>query len=174
MEVNVQSVASTMSSTLSEGYVPGCIGRIAQLHASYYAATHGFGVEFEAKVASELNQFCLSYTPGRDGIWLVRAPEIEGSVVLDGSHVASEGRAHLRWFITSDALRGQGMGRQLLEQALAFADAQGYPLVYLWTFEGLGAARHLYESVGFQLVHQSPGKQWGTVVNEQRFERRRP
>ena len=37
-----------MRPSISEGYVPGCIGRIAQLHAAYYAQTSGFGVEFEA------------------------------------------------------------------------------------------------------------------------------
>jgi len=39
----------------------------------------------------------------------------------------------------------------------------------LWTFEGLHAARHLYEKSGFQLVEQYRGTQWGTEVNEQQF-----
>lgn len=161
-----------MPVTISEGYRPGCIGRIAALHAAYYAGASGFGVEFEAKVATELSDFCLRYEPGRDALLLARDPEIQGSVILDGSNVADEG-AHLRWFITSDALRGQGVGRQLLERALAFADSRSYRMVYLWTFEGLGAARHLYESHGFRLVHQRPGRTWGRLVNEQRFERSR-
>jgi hypothetical protein len=42
------------------------------------------------------------------------------------------------------------------------------------TFEGLDAARHLYEAAGFRLLAQAPGAQWGRVVNEQRFERTRP
>lgn len=159
-----------MSITVSEGYVPGCIGRIAQLHAEYYAATHGFGVAFEAKVARELAEFCLAYTPGRDAIWLARDGGIQGSVIIDGSHAATDG-AHLRWFIASDRVRGTGAGRLLLARALEFADACGYASVYLWTFSGLHAARHLYESHGFRLVHESPGAQWGTVVREQRFVR---
>lgn len=159
-----------MSVTISEGYEPGCIGRIATLHASYYAMSHGFGMEFEAKVATELSQLCINYVAGRDGLWLARAAEIEGSIVIDGSHANDRG-AHLRWFITSDALRGRGAGRALLEQALAFSDARGYRKVYLWTFAGLGAARHLYESLGFKLVQQHEGKTWGVLVNEQRFER---
>jgi hypothetical protein len=52
---------------LHHGYLPGCIGRITQLHASYYARTVGFGVPFEAKVATELAQFCLHYTPDAMG-----------------------------------------------------------------------------------------------------------
>jgi hypothetical protein len=42
--------------------------------------------------------------------------------------------------------------------------------VYLWTFEGLPVARHLYEKFGFKLVEQFDGMQWGTKVIEQKFE----
>jgi GNAT superfamily N-acetyltransferase len=159
-----------MTITITEGYQPGTVGRITQLQASYYAATHNFGAEFEAKVARELAEFTLSFKAGRDGLWLACSPEIEGSVAIDGSHVERDG-AHLRWFITSDKLRGQGVGKQLLSRAMAFVDARGYQSTYLWTFAGLDAARHLYESQGFRLVHESPGAQWGTEVREQRFER---
>jgi GNAT superfamily N-acetyltransferase len=159
-----------MSLAVVEGYTPGCIGRIAQLHAQYYSATSSFGVAFEAKVARELADFCVAYVPGRDGLWLAHDAQVEGSVAIDGSHSATEG-AHLRWFITSEALRGQGVGRQLLRAALQFCDGRGYQRVHLWTFAGLDAARHLYESEGFKLVHQSLGAQWGTPVQEQRFVR---
>ena len=157
-----------MQTTISEGYVPGCIGRITQIHAAYYAQHSAFGVEFEAKVARELAAFCLAFVPGRDGIWLAQQGGVEGSIVIDGSRASEEG-AHLRWFITSDLLRGQGVGRQLLRRALDFSDQQGYRRVHLWTFAGLEAARHLYESHGFRLHHQSPGSQWGKLVQEQQF-----
>ena len=159
-----------MPATVVEGYVPGCIGRVAQLHALYYSVTWSFGVAFEAKVAKELADFCLAYDPGRDGLWLAKDAQVEGSIAIDGSHAATAG-AHLRWFITSDAVRGQGIGRQLLRAAVRFCDDRGYRSVSLWTFAGLDAARHLYESEGFRLVHQSLGDQWGTQVQEQRFVR---
>jgi hypothetical protein len=50
-----------------------------------------------------------------------------------------------------------------------FCRRKGYPEVYLWTFEGLGAARHLYEKHGFVLVEEQPGDGWGMTVKEQRF-----
>ncbi len=157
--------------TIHEGHVPGCIGRITQLHADHYASSNGFGLAFEAKVARELADFCLGYKPGRDGIWLAQYNgSIEGSIVIDGSNAGTAG-AHLRWFITSDAIRGCGVGKQLLERAIEFAQSRDYKTIYLWTFSGLEAARHLYESCGFQLTQESPGSQWGTLVNEQRFER---
>jgi GNAT superfamily N-acetyltransferase len=154
------------------GYRPGCIGRIATLHADYYTHASGFGVKFEAKVARELAAFCVDYQPERDGLWLALADgRVEGSIVIDGSHAPADG-AHLRWFIASDALRGRGAGRALLEAALAFADTR-YERVYLWTFAGLAAARHLYEAHGFVLAEQQPGAQWGKLVEEQRFVRAR-
>ena len=61
----------------------------------------------------------------------------------------------------------------LLEEATSFVDAAGFERTRLWTFKGLDAARHLYEKHGFELVHENPGKQWGTEVIEQEFERKR-
>ncbi|MCO5107394.1 MAG: GNAT family N-acetyltransferase [Burkholderiaceae bacterium] len=159
-----------MSTTIREGYVPGCIGRIAELHASYYHRAAGFGLAFESKVARELADFCERYVAGRDGLWLALADgRIEGSIAIDGSHAARDG-AHLRWFIVSDAVRGRGVGGRLLDAAMAFCRARGYERVHLWTFEGLDAARYLYEKAGFGLAQQQRGRQWGTEVNEQRFE----
>jgi hypothetical protein len=84
-----------MHITVREGYVPGCIGRVAQLHADYYCAANGFGVSFEAKVARELADFCQNYKPGRDGIWLAQCNgKIEGSVAIDGTN-AGEHRCPL-------------------------------------------------------------------------------
>jgi GNAT superfamily N-acetyltransferase len=160
-----------MTVPLVEGYVPGCIGRIAELHAGYYGREHGFGVAFEAKVARELAEFCVHYRQGRDGLWLAMdGDRVQGSVAIDGSQAATRG-AHLRWFITSDAVRGKGAGSALLRAALSFADSRGYKRIHLWTFAGLDAARHLYEKHGFTLVQESPGQQWGKVVDEQCFVR---
>ncbi len=151
------------------GYLPGCIGRIAELHAIYYARAAGFGASFEAKVASELSEFCLRYVDGRDGLWLANENGvIQGSIVIDGSHYA-DGGAHLRWFITSDEFRGRGLGARLLDAALSFCRALSYRKVYLWTFDGLDAARHLYEKQGFRLVRTQRGSRWGREVDEQLF-----
>jgi GNAT superfamily N-acetyltransferase len=70
----------------------------------------------------------------------------------------------------SDDLRGKGVGNRLIETAMRFCRNLGYRKIYLWTFEGLNTARHLYEKNGFELVEDHSGTQWGTQVNEQRFE----
>ena len=160
-----------MTFELHQGYLPTAIGRVVEMHARYYSALVGFGLPFEAKVARELAEFCERYDAGRDGLWLLlQDGRIEGAIAIDGSKAAEQG-AHLRWFITSDTVRGTGAGTALLSAAMAFCQAQGYQRTYLWTFDGLPAARHLYEKFGFGLVYQQPGSQWGREVTEQRFER---
>lgn len=160
-----------MTLPLHKGYIPGSIGRIVELHARYYRELVGFGLPFETKVARELCDFCERYDDARDGLWLaLRDGQVEGSIAVDGSHPADG--AHLRWFIASDSTRGTGLGTALLTAALQFCQSRHYDRVYLWTFEGLDAARHLYEKFGFRLVLQQRGTQWGAEVNEQRFELR--
>lgn len=72
-----------------------------------------------------------------------------------------------------DSLRGTGIGRKLMSQAMRFVDER-FDETYLNTFKGLDAARHLYESFGFQLTQEEAGTQWGSTVIEQQFRRRKP
>jgi GNAT superfamily N-acetyltransferase len=154
-----------------QGYTPGCIGQVVSLHAQYYAQHAGFGVEFEAKVASELAAFMAQYQPTQDlALFVIQDGKVQASVVIDGSQHAAKG-AHLRWFIVSDALRGQGVGAQLLSTAMQFVDTHAYASTYLWTFAGLDAARALYLRHGFSLVFEETGQQWGKAVSEQRYVR---
>ena len=155
---------------IRRGYVPGAIGRVVEMHGTYYHAHWGFRVFFEVKVAGGLAEFMNRYDDQRDGLWTIAVGgRVEGSIAIDGAHATQEG-AHLRWFILSDALRGQGVGKRLVDAAIDFCRNKKYPRVYLWTFEGLHAARHLYEQAGFVLAEQHRGAQWGTEVEEQRFE----
>lgn len=155
-----------------EGYQPGCIGDVASLHARFYAKHWGFGVFFEHKVATELATFAQSLPNSDCALWLyVENGRFLASVAIDGDATTRVG--HLRWFIVDDSLRGSGIGRRLIERAMAFVDAR-FDETYLWTFKGLDAAQHLYESVGFRLAEEAQGQQWGTPVIEQRFTRARP
>lgn len=162
-----------MESTLIHfGYLPGCIGRITALHADCYHKLAGFGLPFEAKVARELAAFCERFEAGRDGLWLALGPDgaVNGSIAIDGLHARGADGAHLRWFIVSEAVRGTGAGHALMAAAMGFCRDRAYARAHLWTFDGLHAARHLYEKSGFRLALQRRGTQWGKEVDEQRFE----
>ncbi len=153
-----------------KGYVPGSIGRVAELNGAYYHYNWGFGLFFEAKVATDLSAFLLRYDEARDGFWTATFNgRIEGHISIDGLH-ADDAGAHLRYFIVSEAVRGKGIGNNLINTAMNFCREIGHKKVYLWTFEGLHAARHLYEKAGFRLTEQLTGARWGTEVCEQRFE----
>jgi len=152
-------------------YQPGAIGRIVQMHADFYSRSAGLGSFFESKVAAGLAEFIARAPHARNGLWLaLQNRRIVGSIAIDGQDLG-ENRAHLRWFIVDDGLRGGGAGRRLLEAALAFCDAQGFDAVHLWTFQGLDAARRLYEAYDFTLLEQWLGSQWGKELIEQRFVR---
>jgi DNA-binding MarR family transcriptional regulator/GNAT superfamily N-acetyltransferase len=153
-----------------EGYQPGCVGDIASLHARFYSAHWGFGAFFEKKVATELGGFADALPAPGKALWLyTENGRSLASLAIDGDDEA--GVAHLRWFIVDDSLRGSGVGRQLMSHAMRFVDER-FSETYLWTFKGLDAARHLYESSGFRLTDEFEGAQWGTQVIEQRFSRR--
>ncbi|MFM0289067.1 bifunctional helix-turn-helix transcriptional regulator/GNAT family N-acetyltransferase [Paraburkholderia megapolitana] len=162
-------VAAT-AARIVEGYQPGCIGDIASLHARFYSEHWGFGAFFEQKVATGLAEFVDTLPADGKVLWLyVENGRSLASLAIDGND--ETGVAHLRWFIVDDSLRGSGVGRQLMARAMKFVDGR-FSETYLWTFKGLDAARHLYESFGFQLTEESEGTQWGTTVVEQRFSRR--
>ena len=152
------------------GYVPGSIGRVAEMHANYYSKNWGFDLFFEAKVASELAEFLGRLGEGRDGFWTALSKNrVVGSIAIDGSMAEING-AHLRWFVVDGEWRGYGLGNLLLKKALDFSSQAGHKRIYLWTFSGLDPARHLYEKFGFRLVEEHVGVQWGKEVNEQKFQ----
>lgn len=156
------------------GYQVGLIARITQMHAGFYAREAGFGQRFESGVAGGLSEFCNRLEQDCNEVWTaVQGGNIVGSVAIDGEDLGRN-KAHLRWFIVDDGVRGGGIGRKLLAAALAFVDRQGFAETHLWTFSGLAAARRLYEAHGFMCVEEQLGSQWGRQVLEQRFVRRRP
>jgi GNAT superfamily N-acetyltransferase len=142
----------------------------AALQARYYAREHDFGIYFEAGRLADIADFLSRYDAGRDGAWIaVDRGEVLGSIVIDGGADDDPACAQLRWFIMADALRGRGMGRRMMETALAFARTR-YTRVKLGTFVGLDAARHLYESFGFRKIYEQPATTWGPEVREQHWE----
>lgn len=165
---------STDAIEVCQGYRPGVIASVAGLHASYYSENYRFGAIFERKVATEMSAFMGRIeNPANTTFSAFLGNVLLGSVSLDGEDLEA-GVSHLRWFIVNPDAQGMGIGNLLLKKATSYVDAAGFERTRLWTFKGLDAARHLYEKHGFALVHEIPGRQWGTEVIEQEFERKRP
>jgi len=152
------------------GYRPGVIGKITELHATYYHENWGFDTSFEIQVASELAAFIREFKPGRDGFWVASVNgQFAGSVAIDGLSSGPHG-ARLRWLIVNPGFQGSGLGRRLVQEAISFCKRAGHKLIYLWTFRGLDAARALYEENGFGLREEHEVDQWGKRITEQKFE----
>ena len=153
------------------GYRPGIIGRCLELQALYYAGHAGFGRTFEAGRANDIADFFHRGPPNRSEFWSAH----KGEVVVGTIAVDSEGLeanvAQVRWFVVEDSTRGAGLGRTLLRAALEFCDRSGFAETHLWTFDGLAAARHLYEQAGFVLIAENETAEWGPVVLKQQFVR---
>ena len=161
---------------LAEGYRPGTIGRIAEMHAVYYAREWGLGAFLEAKIARDCAAFIDRYDPDTDLLLLALSGEaIAGSIIVDLNDPASkevEGGdrgAHIRWFIVDDAIRGTGMGRKMMRRAVHHIDSFADGKAWLTTFAGLDAARRLYENFGFQLARERQDRTWGDPVHEQLY-----
>lgn len=151
-----------------QGYSPGTVGRITEAHAVYYHKHWGFDVSFEAQVAAELSAFLIDFKAERDGLWVATVDEVfAGAIAIAGT---GSYKARLRWYIVVPPYQGCGIGKALIEKAVAFSRENGYRRVYLWTFEGLDQARKLYERSGFTLSQEKVAPQWGQLIKEQRFD----
>jgi ribosomal protein S18 acetylase RimI-like enzyme len=66
------------------------------------------------------------------------------------SEELSEGEAGIRMLAVDPALHGRGVGRALTEACIERARAAGRRRIILHTGDWMAAAKHLYESIGFQ------------------------
>ncbi|MFL5386539.1 MAG: GNAT family N-acetyltransferase [Longimicrobiaceae bacterium] len=146
---------------------PGDLGSIIRLHGSVYGVEYGWDHTFEAMVAEGLARFVLA-DEGARRLWVAeRDGVVAGCIAIVGQ---PDGTAQLRWFLVDPAHRGAGIGRTLLDKALAFCRAGGSRSVFLWTVKGLDAAAHLYRSAGFAVTQEETRVRWGAAVTEQRYD----
>jgi GNAT superfamily N-acetyltransferase len=153
--------------TLRSDLKPGDIGSIVQFHGVVYAREYGFDHTFEAYVAGPLADFARAAS-ARQRLWIA---ERDGRIVGCIAIVATSPQvAQLRWFLVDPSARGIGLGKRLLNEAVAFCKECGYESVLLWTVSALTAAAYLYRSAGFRKVEEKPGRQWGVDVIEEKYE----
>lgn len=155
--------------TLRTDLRSGDVGYVIYLHGLIHGRECGFDPTFEAYVAAPLAEFVMHPSP-RQRLWVA---EREGRIVGCIAIVEASARtAQLRWFLVDPAARGAGLGRRLLDEALAFCKECGYAHVILWTVSTLAVAAHLYRSVGFVKTEEKPGRMWGVDVVEEKYELR--
>jgi len=137
------------------------------MHGIFHALEQGWDHTFEVYVAVPLAEFAQSKS-SREKIWiLVEGDRIAGSVAIVKR---TEEEAQLRWLLLEPEIRGRGIGRWLVEEALDFSRISGYESIFLWTVETLYIAANLYRSVGFVQRERLTHEIWGSTVTEVKYE----
>jgi GNAT superfamily N-acetyltransferase len=141
---------------------------MSSLHGREYAAEYDLDFTFEAYVGGSIARFALVLAddPHAGRIWMaVDEDELLGCI---GVTRTNDAEGWLRWFVVARHVRGQGLGRKLLSEALAYA-RERFELLKLETFSELAAAGHLYRSSGFVVTDAEPRSQWGRQIELQHY-----
>ena len=138
------------------------IAKIVERHRIIYQEEYGYNSEF--------GDYVENFVKGDiDCIWIA---ESEGAFAGCISVVRVDDRtAQLRKFLVEPKMRGQGIGRKLIQRLIEYCKEKKYEKIFLWTVDELVAARKLYEEFGFVLTEEKPEKMlWGRNLIEQRWD----
>lgn len=102
-------------------------------------------------IAEAQIEFFRRFDPARDRVWVAMENNVpRGALTIDGPR-PENGRegARLRFFILDESLRGLGLGRRMMDEAMQYCREKEYRYVFLTTLPGLDAAMALYIYYGF-------------------------
>ncbi len=133
----------------------GDLGGLLHLHSRLLVTELGADPTLEAELALELGRFLQASQP-RERLWLAeKEGQVRGSL---GLVQVAEAQAALKWWGLHLDERGKGLGRQLLEAALQFAQQSGFQTVQAELPPAATTAARLLQHQGFKEVPvTSPG-----------------
>lgn len=161
-EKNIQKSDLIIRSELK----PGDAGYLIHLHGWIYKMEYDYSEIFEAYVAQSFYDYITHYDASREKVWIV---EHKGNIAGCIGIAAHGDKAQLRWFLLHPDYRGIGLGRQLLDSAIAFAKEKKYKQIYLDTTTDLKDAIRMYTRSGFQKAEEKANDAWRPGVMELRM-----
>lgn len=139
----------------------GEIGWMIHRQGLLYNQQYGWNGEFEALIGRIYSEYEAAPAAPPRNLWVAEwNGEVAGSIFC----MPSEGlpdSAQLRLLYVEPVARGQGIGKLLVEQCVAFARQSGYARMRLWTHSIQEAARKLYAAAGFIVVESKPHHAFG-------------
>jgi ribosomal protein S18 acetylase RimI-like enzyme len=119
-------------------------------------------------VDAELRDFPSKYSEPEGTFLLAKAGA--KPCACAGIRKIDEETCEIKRLYVSDGFRGRGIGRGLVEAAIAAARAKGYRLMRLDTLEDMKAAQDLYRSLGFyEIAPYTVNPLAGTLFMEKRL-----
>jgi GNAT superfamily N-acetyltransferase len=140
---------------------PGDIGWIIHRHGVLYDQEYGWGVQFEALVASIAAEFINQYDAQSERCWIAEKDGNPLGCIMLVKDRSSPNTAKLRLLLVEPSARGLGVARALVRQCRTFAEEVGYERIVLWTNQVLAPARRLYTSEGYRCVQEEEHETFG-------------
>ena len=149
---------------------PGDMGWVVHRHGALYFQEYGWDERFEALVAGIAKDFVDDFDPQRERCWIAEL----GGRAVGSVFVVKSARsvAKLRLLLVEPEARGQGLGKRLVAECIAFARAAGYRKLVLWTQSNLAAARAIYKAAGFKRTRQERHSSFGYDLTGEYWELR--
>lgn len=133
--------------------LPGEVSHTVMRQAMLLHEEQGWGAGFEALLNQVAHDFLSGFKPDREKAWMAEyGGEVVGSIYLAEKE---PGMAQLRMLYVEPHVRGMGIGRELLNAAVAYAVEKQYLSVRIWTNSSLVAARAMYEKAGFVMIEET-------------------
>jgi GNAT superfamily N-acetyltransferase len=163
-------ISSPVQITIRHDLRPGDLGAVTAMQGVEYGEQYGMDITFEADVARGMGAFgrVITEDPDSGRMWIAEhGGEMVGSIAVTRE---TETLARLRWFRVRRVARGTGVGRRLLDEAMAYIREGGFERVELETFSELTTAARMYLDAGFEVVDAAPRHQWGREIELRHYE----
>ncbi len=147
---------------------PGDLGWVVMRHGEIYAAEFGWDADFEALVARIVADYAADHDSRREAAWIAEVDGARAGCVFCVGQ--SDETAQLRILLVDPPARGRQIGRRLVSECVAFAQAAGYRRMMLWTNDPLTSAARIYLGAGFRLTAEEPHRSFGVDLVGQTYE----
>lgn len=147
---------------------PGDGEAIIALHAELYPVEYGMDERFVEGVRGTVETALAKGWPEGGGAWLVeRSGLFSGSVGLTDE---GDGLGRIRWVLLHPRVRGLGLGRRLVGEAVERARELGMRKLELDTFSDLRVAARIYRDLGFRVRSEERTTKWGPEIVYQYYD----
>ena len=147
---------------------PGELSIAAAQAAEFYMNEIGLDHTFELYLFEKMTAFMKNKAKEKSEGWVADCNgAIAGFVGVDGEGGKT---ARIVGLLLQPEFRKSGLGRRLMDQALAFCRENLYHKVYLWSFPELRDARRLYEYYGFTPTEEKTSAAWGKEITMERWD----